>query len=191
MQVIEDELRERIERLETRQATDDASLLILNRYWNQVTPLSKIIINKYLLYEDVKFQIIMLFGLFQFDENIRLIIRRYDQASSEPEKSPTGEGRSLKPETPEPDGDSNQERAKDRGKNRTYQRIITLKAVTLKKPKNGICYVAVIQATKERQTTPSWPRWLAAAVRRWRQSFRRGWSLARSRLPVCWRSMNL
>uniref|UniRef100_A0A8C5DCR0 E3 ubiquitin protein ligase n=1 Tax=Gouania willdenowi TaxID=441366 RepID=A0A8C5DCR0_GOUWI len=36
-QVIEDELRERIERLETRQATDDASLLILNRYWNQVT----------------------------------------------------------------------------------------------------------------------------------------------------------
>lgn len=191
MQVIEDELRERIERLETRQATDDASLLILNRYWNQVTPLSKMIINKYLLYEDVKFQIIMLFGLFQFDENIRLIIRRYDQASSEPEKSPTGEGRSLKPETPEPDGDSNQERAKDRGKNRTYQRIITLKAVTLKKPKNGICYVAVIQATKERQTTPSWPRWLAAAVRRWRQSFRRGWSLARSRLPMCWRSMNL
>lgn len=191
MQVIEDELRERIERLETRQATDDASLLILNRYWNQVTPLSKMIINKYLLYEDVKFQIIMLFGLFQFDENIRLIIRRYDQASSEPEKSPTGEGRSLKPETPEPDGDSNQERAKDRGKNRTYQRIITLKAVTLKKPKNGICYMAVIQATKERQTTPSWPRWLAAAVRRWRQSFRRGWSLARSRLPVCWRSMNL
>ncbi|XP_012711106.2 E3 ubiquitin-protein ligase BRE1A [Fundulus heteroclitus] len=84
-QVIEDELRERIERLETRQATDDASLLILNRYWNQ------------------------------FDENIRLLIRRYDQASSEPEKSPTGEGRSLKPETPEPDGDSNQERAKDRG----------------------------------------------------------------------------
>uniref|UniRef100_A0A7N8WPB0 E3 ubiquitin protein ligase n=1 Tax=Mastacembelus armatus TaxID=205130 RepID=A0A7N8WPB0_9TELE len=84
-QVIEDELRERIETLETRQATDDASLLILNRYWNQL------------------------------DENIRLIVRRYDQANSEPEKSPTGEGRSLKPDTPEPDGDSNQERAKDRG----------------------------------------------------------------------------
>ncbi|XP_040031166.2 E3 ubiquitin-protein ligase BRE1A isoform X1 [Gasterosteus aculeatus] len=83
-QVIEDELRERIERLETRQATDDASLLILNRYWNQ------------------------------FDENVQLTIRRYDQASSEPEKSLTGEGRSLKPDTPEPDGDSNQERAKDR-----------------------------------------------------------------------------
>ncbi|XP_071373423.1 E3 ubiquitin-protein ligase BRE1A isoform X3 [Centroberyx affinis] len=84
-QVIEDELRERIERLETRQATDDASLLILNRYWNQ------------------------------FDENVRLIGRRYDQSNSEPEKSPAAEGRSLKPDTPEPDGDSNQERAKDRG----------------------------------------------------------------------------
>ncbi|XP_053180038.1 E3 ubiquitin-protein ligase BRE1A [Scomber japonicus] len=84
-QVIEDELRERIERLETRQATDDASLLILNRYWNQL------------------------------DENIQFIIRRYDQSPSEPEKSPAGEGRSLKPETPEPDGDSNQERAKERG----------------------------------------------------------------------------
>ncbi|XP_061786627.1 E3 ubiquitin-protein ligase BRE1A [Nerophis lumbriciformis] len=84
-QGIEDELRERIERLETRQATDDASLLILNRYWNQ------------------------------FDENIKLFIRRYDQSPSEPEKSPTIEGRNLKPETPEPDGDSNQERAKDRG----------------------------------------------------------------------------
>ncbi|XP_056139746.1 E3 ubiquitin-protein ligase BRE1A [Lampris incognitus] len=84
-QVIEDELRERIERLETRQATDDASLLILNRYWNQ------------------------------FDENVKLIVRRYDQSGSEPEKSPIVDGRSLKPETPEPDGDSNQERAKDRG----------------------------------------------------------------------------
>ncbi|KAJ0002478.1 hypothetical protein NQD34_007627 [Periophthalmus magnuspinnatus] len=84
-QVIEDELRERIERLETRQATDDASLLILNRYWNQL------------------------------DENIRLITRRYDQSNTEPEKSPGSEGRTIKPETPEPDGDSNQERAKDRG----------------------------------------------------------------------------
>ncbi|XP_077588861.1 E3 ubiquitin-protein ligase BRE1A isoform X2 [Stigmatopora nigra] len=85
-QGIEDELRERIERLETRQATDDASLLILNRYWNQL------------------------------DENIKLFIRLYDQSASDAETSPTGEGgRNLKPETPEPDGDSNQERAKDRG----------------------------------------------------------------------------
>ncbi|XP_027010545.1 E3 ubiquitin-protein ligase BRE1A isoform X1 [Tachysurus fulvidraco] len=84
-QVIEDELRERVERLETRQATDDASLLILNRYWNQI------------------------------DENMRLIARRYDQSGSQPVDSQPGEGRSLKPGTPEPDGDSNQERAKDRG----------------------------------------------------------------------------
>ncbi|XP_052344157.1 E3 ubiquitin-protein ligase BRE1A-like isoform X2 [Oncorhynchus keta] len=83
-QVIEDELRERIERLETRQATDDASLLILNRYWNQ------------------------------FDDNVRQIGRRYDQSGSEPVETQV-EGRSLKPDTPEPDGDSNQERAKDRG----------------------------------------------------------------------------
>uniref|UniRef100_A0A3B4AZ94 E3 ubiquitin protein ligase n=1 Tax=Periophthalmus magnuspinnatus TaxID=409849 RepID=A0A3B4AZ94_9GOBI len=88
-QVIEDELRERIERLETRQATDDASLLILNRYWNQL------------------------------DENIRLITRRYDQSNTEPEKSPGSEGRTIKPETPEPDGDSNQERAKDRHQGET------------------------------------------------------------------------
>ncbi len=57
-------------------------------------------------------------SLLQFDENIKLTVRRYDQASSEPEKSLAGEGRSLKPETPEPDGDSNQERAKDRGNDR-------------------------------------------------------------------------
>uniref|UniRef100_A0A8B9JF85 E3 ubiquitin protein ligase n=1 Tax=Astyanax mexicanus TaxID=7994 RepID=A0A8B9JF85_ASTMX len=84
-QVIEDELRERVERLETRQATDDASLLILNRYWNQL------------------------------DDNMRLIARGYDQAGSEPVDSQPSEPRSLKPGTPEPDGDSNQERAKDRG----------------------------------------------------------------------------
>uniref|UniRef100_A0A8C7FPD4 E3 ubiquitin protein ligase n=1 Tax=Oncorhynchus kisutch TaxID=8019 RepID=A0A8C7FPD4_ONCKI len=88
-QVIEDELRERIERLETRQATDDASLLILNRYWNQ------------------------------FDDNVCLIGRRYDESGSESVETPAGEGRSLKPDTPEPDGDSNQERAKDRGTGET------------------------------------------------------------------------
>lgn len=59
---------------------------------------------------------VMPFSFLQFDENIKLIIRRYDQANSEPEKSLLNEGRSLKPDTPEPDGDSNQERAKDRGK---------------------------------------------------------------------------
>lgn len=44
-QAIEDELREHIEKLERRQATDDASLLIVNRYWSQVChlhPLSEL-----------------------------------------------------------------------------------------------------------------------------------------------------
>jgi len=35
----EDELRKRIEQLEQRQATDDAVLCIVNRYWNQVPSL--------------------------------------------------------------------------------------------------------------------------------------------------------
>lgn len=32
----ENELRKRIEQLENRQRTDDAVLMIVNRYWNQV-----------------------------------------------------------------------------------------------------------------------------------------------------------
>jgi E3 ubiquitin-protein ligase BRE1 len=32
----ESELRKRIEQLENRQRTDDAVLMIVNRYWNQV-----------------------------------------------------------------------------------------------------------------------------------------------------------
>uniref|UniRef100_A0A8C6L530 E3 ubiquitin protein ligase n=1 Tax=Nothobranchius furzeri TaxID=105023 RepID=A0A8C6L530_NOTFU len=35
-QAMEDELREKIEKLEKRQATDDTTLLIVNRYWTQV-----------------------------------------------------------------------------------------------------------------------------------------------------------
>ncbi|XP_069507737.1 E3 ubiquitin-protein ligase BRE1B isoform X2 [Ambystoma mexicanum] len=35
-QAFEDELRERIEKLEKRQATDDATLLIVNRYWSHL-----------------------------------------------------------------------------------------------------------------------------------------------------------
>lgn len=33
----ENELRKRIEQLENRQRTDDAVLMIVNRYWNQVS----------------------------------------------------------------------------------------------------------------------------------------------------------
>lgn len=47
---------------------------------------------------------------------MRLVARRSDQSGSQPVDNQPGEGRSLKPGTPEPDGDSNQERAKDRGK---------------------------------------------------------------------------
>ncbi|XP_074854286.1 E3 ubiquitin-protein ligase BRE1B [Carettochelys insculpta] len=47
-QAFEDELRERIEKLEKRQATDDATLLIVNRYWSQL------------------------------DENVQVLLRRYD-----------------------------------------------------------------------------------------------------------------
>ncbi|KAG8543071.1 hypothetical protein GDO81_025459, partial [Engystomops pustulosus] len=36
-QGVEDELREKIEKLEKRQATDDATLLIVNRYWSRVS----------------------------------------------------------------------------------------------------------------------------------------------------------
>lgn len=57
----------------------------------------------------------------QFDENIRLIARRYDQSGSEPVDTQPVECRSLKPGTPEPDGDSNQERAKDRGVGRLWR----------------------------------------------------------------------
>ena len=35
-QTMEDELREKIEKLEKRQATDDTTLLIVNRYWSEV-----------------------------------------------------------------------------------------------------------------------------------------------------------
>lgn len=45
----EDELKRRIDQLENRQRTDDAVLMIVNRYWNQVILLSvcKLIFNQY------------------------------------------------------------------------------------------------------------------------------------------------
>ncbi|KAG8004062.1 E3 ubiquitin-protein ligase BRE1A [Nibea albiflora] len=136
-QVIEDELRERIERLETRQATDDASLLILNRYWNQVnkdcsaTPAFPPLVIK----ESKRDARSLSFSL--MNETFDLTIRRYDQASSEPEKSQAGEGRSLKPETPEPDGDlqPGEERARTesrplgRAANKADQRVSELQVL--------------------------------------------------------------
>nr|XP_042128509.1 E3 ubiquitin-protein ligase BRE1A [Peromyscus maniculatus bairdii] len=81
-QAIEDELREHIEKLERRQATDDASLLIVNRYWSQ------------------------------FDENIRIILRRYDLDQGLGDL--LTERKALVVPEPEPDSDSNQERKDDR-----------------------------------------------------------------------------
>ncbi|ETE66457.1 E3 ubiquitin-protein ligase BRE1A [Ophiophagus hannah] len=46
-QVFEDELRERIEKLEKRQATDDATLLIVNRYWKQLDETVQVLLRRY------------------------------------------------------------------------------------------------------------------------------------------------
>lgn len=134
----------------------------------------------------------MPFPFLQFDENIKLIIRRYDQANSELEKSLLSEGRSLKPETPEPDGDSNQERAKDRGKvsdNVVWQTLLLDEYPYIKPP--TIYPVMVIQPNRERRPTPSWLHLQAAAVRRWRQSYKRGLSLVKSRPVMLWRSTSV
>uniref|UniRef100_A0A670JNG7 E3 ubiquitin protein ligase n=1 Tax=Podarcis muralis TaxID=64176 RepID=A0A670JNG7_PODMU len=69
-------LDQRQEKLERRQATDDASLLIVNRYWSQ------------------------------FDENIRIILKRYDLDQG------------LEPE---PDSDSNQERKEERERGEIFE----------------------------------------------------------------------
>ncbi|KAG8147885.1 hypothetical protein E2320_022891 [Naja naja] len=46
-QVFEDELRERIEKLEKRQATDDATLLIVNHYWKQLDETVQVLLRRY------------------------------------------------------------------------------------------------------------------------------------------------
>ncbi|XP_040176920.1 E3 ubiquitin-protein ligase BRE1A [Rana temporaria] len=89
-QAIEDELRDRIETLEKRQATDDASLLIINRYWSQ------------------------------FDENIRILLGRYDldqdlgeflterKALSIPEPEPDSDSNSERKDIERAEGISDQ-----------------------------------------------------------------------------------
>ncbi|XP_041069055.1 E3 ubiquitin-protein ligase BRE1A-like isoform X4 [Carcharodon carcharias] len=79
-QSIEDELREQIEKLVKRQATDDANLLILNRYWCQ------------------------------FDENVRIILQRWDLEQEQESRDVLPEKKMLVVSDPEPDSDSNQER---------------------------------------------------------------------------------
>ncbi|KAM4689882.1 LOW QUALITY PROTEIN: E3 ubiquitin-protein ligase BRE1B-like, partial [Rhinophrynus dorsalis] len=46
-QGFEDELREKIEKLEKRQATDDATLLIVNRYWSQLDESVQLLLKRY------------------------------------------------------------------------------------------------------------------------------------------------
>ncbi|XP_067865788.1 E3 ubiquitin-protein ligase BRE1A [Heterodontus francisci] len=79
-QSIEDELREQIEKLVKRQATDDATLLILNRYWCQ------------------------------FDENVRIILQRWDLEQEQGSRDMLSEKKMLVMSDPEPDSDSNPER---------------------------------------------------------------------------------
>ncbi|MGH0170653.1 UNVERIFIED_CONTAM: hypothetical protein FKN15_076481 [Acipenser sinensis] len=73
-QAIEDELRERIEKLEKRQATDDATLLIVNRYWSQL------------------------------DENVQILLQRYDPELPPPpapaEVKPAGQTPEIQPQAP-------------------------------------------------------------------------------------------
>ncbi|XP_074139104.1 E3 ubiquitin-protein ligase BRE1A isoform X3 [Sminthopsis crassicaudata] len=99
-QTIEDELREHIEKLERRQATDDASLLIVNRYWSQ------------------------------FDENIRIILKRYDLEQGLGDL--LTERKALVVPEPEPDSDSNQERKddRDRGLEPAFSFLATLASST-------------------------------------------------------------
>lgn len=86
---------------------------------------------------------------------MRLIARHYDQSGSQPVDSQPGEGRSLKPGTPEPDGDSNQERAKDRGERRKVQNLHAVVAMTLAPPDtDSVCKRVtslIFQVRKEKE----------------------------------------
>ncbi|KAM6471032.1 E3 ubiquitin-protein ligase BRE1A [Liasis olivaceus] len=96
-QAIEDELREHIEKLERRQATDDASLLIINRYWSQ------------------------------FDENIRIILKRYDLDQGLGDL--LSERKALVVPEPEPDSDSNQERKDERERGEIFEPAFSFLAI--------------------------------------------------------------
>ncbi|KAM9146700.1 E3 ubiquitin-protein ligase BRE1B isoform 2-T2 [Pangshura tecta] len=80
-QAFEDELRERIEKLEKRQATDDATLLIVNRYWSQL------------------------------DENVQVLLRGYDGDCEPPPPAapspPSAEEPRPEPMGPDPENTAN------------------------------------------------------------------------------------
>lgn len=131
-QAIEDELREHIEKLERRQATDDASLLIVNRYWSQVAPsvmcsgfyLGILVRLSTLFISQVVFFcfFITVPTLLQFDENIRIILKRYDLEQGLGDL--LTERKALVVPEPEPDSDSNQERKDDRERGEYAWRVL-------------------------------------------------------------------
>ena len=130
-QAIEDELREHIEKLERRQATDDASLLIVNRYWSQVASLLMysgfylsivVLLSSLFISKVVSFCIFVTVpSLLQFDENIRIILKRYDLEQGLGDL--LTERKALVVPEPEPDSDSNQERKDDRERGECWWRL--------------------------------------------------------------------
>lgn len=124
-QAIEDELREHIEKLERRQATDDASLLIINRYWNQVSNMLCDFIYTTLLpllfpctsFIHIHSLSCLACPIIQFDENIRIILKRFDLDQGLGDL--LSERKALVVPEPEPDSDSNQERKDERERGET------------------------------------------------------------------------
>ncbi|KAM4703895.1 E3 ubiquitin-protein ligase BRE1A [Rhinophrynus dorsalis] len=86
-QAIEDELRDRIETLERRQATDDASLLIVNRYWSQFDENIGILLGRYDLDQDL--------GEFLSERKALVLPEPEPDSDSNPERKDSERGESL------------------------------------------------------------------------------------------------
>ncbi|XP_063291088.1 E3 ubiquitin-protein ligase BRE1A [Pelobates fuscus] len=86
-QAIEDELRDRIETLEKRQATDDASLLIINRYWSQFDENIRILLGRYDLDQDL--------GEFLSERKALVLPEPEPDSDSNPERKETDRGEGL------------------------------------------------------------------------------------------------
>ncbi|XP_053306531.1 E3 ubiquitin-protein ligase BRE1A [Spea bombifrons] len=86
-QAIEDELRDRIETLEKRQATDDASLLIINRYWSQFDENIGILLARYDLEQDL--------GEFLSERKALVIPEPEPDSDSNPERKDSERGESV------------------------------------------------------------------------------------------------
>ncbi|XP_075073394.1 E3 ubiquitin-protein ligase BRE1A [Mixophyes fleayi] len=86
-QAIEDELRDRIETLERRQATDDASLLIINRSWSQFDENIRILLGRYDLDQDL--------GEFLSERKALVIPEPEPDSDSNPERKDSERGEGL------------------------------------------------------------------------------------------------